>query len=187
MFKSKLPKPITLQEKEGDCDLIKMKAAQLPVLVNNATTGHKLQGSGIDSLFVHNWSYVTNWPYVMLSRVKTRAGLFCKKKLSRDLSKYALCLYLSSVGGEEVYVSMLVYRTIPIKNSVFSVDLSKYVVQDVLCRMLRFFERHMQNTMTCSIMNKGANTCVMCQHHTQQCFKYMYQHHMMCGTQCSIF
>jgi hypothetical protein len=40
MFKSKLPKPITLQEKEGDCDLIKMKAAQLPVLVNNATTVH---------------------------------------------------------------------------------------------------------------------------------------------------
>jgi hypothetical protein len=63
---------------------------QLQVLVNNATTGHKLQRSGIDSLFVHNWSYVTNWPYVMLSRVKTRAGLFCRKKLSRDLSKYAV-------------------------------------------------------------------------------------------------
>jgi hypothetical protein len=63
---------------------------QLQGLVNNATTGHKLQRSGIDSLFVHNWSYVTNWPYVMLSHVKTRAGLFCRKKLSRDLSKYAV-------------------------------------------------------------------------------------------------
>jgi hypothetical protein len=52
-FKAKLPKPITLKEKEGDCESIKMKATQLPVLVNNATTGHKLQGSGIDSLFVH--------------------------------------------------------------------------------------------------------------------------------------
>jgi hypothetical protein len=38
-FKGKLPKPITLQEKEGDCESIKMKATQLPVLVNNATTG----------------------------------------------------------------------------------------------------------------------------------------------------
>jgi hypothetical protein len=66
-FKGKLPKPITFQEKEGDCESIKMKATQLPVLVNNATTGHKLQGSGIDKLFLHNWSYVTNWPYVMLS------------------------------------------------------------------------------------------------------------------------
>jgi hypothetical protein len=54
---------------------------------------------------MHNWSYVTNWPYAMLSHVKTRAGLFCTKKLSRDLSKYALFLYLSSVGGKEVYVS----------------------------------------------------------------------------------
>jgi hypothetical protein len=51
-FKGKLPKPITLQEKEGDCDSIKMKATQLPGLVNNATTGHKLQGSSVDSLFV---------------------------------------------------------------------------------------------------------------------------------------
>ena len=37
-----------------------MKATQLPIIVNNATTGHKLQGSGVDTLFVHNWSYVTN-------------------------------------------------------------------------------------------------------------------------------
>jgi hypothetical protein len=61
---------------------------------------------------------------------------------------------------------MLVYRTIPIKNSVFSVDLSKYVVQDVLCRMLRFFERHMQNTMTCSIMNKTHVSCVNITHNS---------------------
>ena len=47
-----------------------------------------MQGSGVDRLFVHNWSYVTNWVYVMLSRVKTRAGLFSRQKLSRDLSKY---------------------------------------------------------------------------------------------------
>ena len=64
-----------------------MKAMQLPMVVNNATTGHKLQGSGVDCLFVHNWSYVTNWVYVVLSRVKTRAGLFCRKPISTDLRK----------------------------------------------------------------------------------------------------
>ena len=67
-----------------------MKATQLPLLVNNATTGHKLQGSSVDNIFVHNWSYVTNWVYVMLSRVKTRVGLFCRNKLSKDLKKYAV-------------------------------------------------------------------------------------------------
>jgi hypothetical protein len=67
-----------------------MKAIQLSLLIKNATTGHKLQGSGVDSLFVHNWSYVQNWVYVMLSRVKTRAGLFCRKPLSKDLRKYAV-------------------------------------------------------------------------------------------------
>jgi len=65
-----------------------MKANQVPLLINNATTGHKLQGSGVDSLFVHSWSTVTNWVYVMLSRVKTRAGLFCQKKLGTDLRQF---------------------------------------------------------------------------------------------------
>ena len=68
----------------------KMKATQIPILLNNATTGHKLQGSGVEELFVHNWSYVTNWVYVMLSRVKTMAGLYARNYLNPDLSKYAL-------------------------------------------------------------------------------------------------
>jgi hypothetical protein len=89
-FKAKILKPRILQVKGNERELLGMKATQVPVLVNNATTGHKLQGSGVDSLFVHNWSYVTNWVYVMLSRVKTRAGLFCRKTLSKDLSRYAV-------------------------------------------------------------------------------------------------
>jgi PIF1-like helicase len=68
----------------------KMKATQLPLLLNNATTGHKLQGAGVDKLFVHNWSNVTNWVYVMLSRVTTMTGLYARKLLDTDLSKYAL-------------------------------------------------------------------------------------------------
>ena len=87
-FKAKILKPRTLQVKGNERELLKMKAIQLPVLINNATTGHKLQGSGVDKLFVHNWSYVTNWVYVMLSRVKTHEGLFARQKLSKDLTKY---------------------------------------------------------------------------------------------------
>jgi hypothetical protein len=89
-FKAKILKPHMLQVERDDREVLQMKASQLPILINNATTGHRLQGSGVDSLFIHNWSYVQNWVYVMLSRVKTRAGLFCRKPLSKDLSKYAV-------------------------------------------------------------------------------------------------
>jgi hypothetical protein len=37
-----------------------MKGIQLPVVSNNATTGHKLQGSSVDSIFVHAWIYEKN-------------------------------------------------------------------------------------------------------------------------------
>lgn len=60
------------------------------MLVNNATTEHKLQGSGVDNIFIHSWSYVQNWPYVMLSRVRTQSGLFMRSKLRRDLGCYAV-------------------------------------------------------------------------------------------------
>jgi hypothetical protein len=89
-FKAKILKPRLLQIKGDERELLQMKATQLPAVINNATTGHRLQGSGVDSLFVHNWSYVQNWVYVMLSRVRTRSGLFCRKPLSRDLTKYAV-------------------------------------------------------------------------------------------------
>ena len=57
------------------------KLTAFPVLVNHATTGHKLQGLSKDSLFVHAWSYTKNWPYVILSRVRTLKGLFLGQKL----------------------------------------------------------------------------------------------------------
>jgi hypothetical protein len=97
-FKAKILKPRALQVKGDEREMLHVrKATQLPLLVNNATTGHKLQGSGTDCLFVHNWSYVTNWVYVMLSHVKTHAGLFCRKPLSRDLSKYAVPTALTNM------------------------------------------------------------------------------------------
>jgi hypothetical protein len=67
-----------------------MKAVQIPILINNATTGHKLQGSGVENLFVHSWSNVKNWTYVVLSRVRTLNGLYFREKLSSNLSNYAM-------------------------------------------------------------------------------------------------
>jgi len=89
-FSAKLLKPRALQVKGKEREIAKMRATQIPVVVNNATTGHKLQGSSVDQLFVHNWSYVTNWVYVVLSRVRTRTGLFSRKPISTDLKKYAV-------------------------------------------------------------------------------------------------
>jgi hypothetical protein len=61
-----------------------MKLEQIPVLVNNCTTGHKLQGQDKENLIISVWSARKNWNYVALSRVKTRAGLYLAKKLPYD-------------------------------------------------------------------------------------------------------
>lgn len=53
-----------------------MKGMQLPLVSNTATTGHKLQESTVDNIFVYDWNYTINWPYVVLSRVTTMHGLF---------------------------------------------------------------------------------------------------------------
>lgn len=70
-------------------EVIKIKAKQFPIVSNTATTGHKLQGSTKKNLYIPYWNYHTqNWPYVMLSRVTTRYGLFLGEKLdpNRDYS-----------------------------------------------------------------------------------------------------
>ena len=66
---------------------INCKIEQFGVFINNATTGHKLQGMSKDILVVTDYWYKTiNWVYVVLSRVRTLKGLFFKKPL--DPSKY---------------------------------------------------------------------------------------------------
>jgi hypothetical protein len=55
---------------------LRVSLTQLPVLVNNATTGHKLQGQTKQNLVISVWSKKRNWNYVALSRVTTRSGLF---------------------------------------------------------------------------------------------------------------
>ena len=68
--------PKLLQMKEDDQKMVKMKATQLPVISNQATTGHKLQGASINQLFVNNWNYTTNWPYVVLSQLQSSKNLY---------------------------------------------------------------------------------------------------------------
>lgn len=89
-FRAKILKPAVFRLKDNEREKIRMKATQLPIVVNNATTGHKLQGAGVDILFVHNWSYVTNWVYVMLSRVRTLQGLYTRKKLKDNIKIYEI-------------------------------------------------------------------------------------------------
>ena len=82
--------PKLLQMKEDDHKMVKMKATQLPVISNQATTGHKLQGASINQLFVNNWNYTTNWPYIVLSQLQSSKDLYLHNKLGTDLTKYAM-------------------------------------------------------------------------------------------------
>ena len=55
-FNANILKPRALQVKDNDHETLKLKATQLPVISNHATTGHKLQGASVDELFIHSWS-----------------------------------------------------------------------------------------------------------------------------------
>jgi hypothetical protein len=77
----KAPIPIRDNALHGSIS-ISMKATQAPLISNNATTGHKLQGCGVKALFVTGWDYrQKNWVYVVLSRVTTKRGLFLRQPL----------------------------------------------------------------------------------------------------------
>jgi hypothetical protein len=55
---------------------------QVPLIHNLATTGHKLQGQTKDTIVVSDLFYGSNWMYVILSRVKTRNGLFLRNPIN---------------------------------------------------------------------------------------------------------
>ena len=75
-LRAQFPLSKDLQESCSQRVTIHLKAVQIPLISNNATTGHKLQGSSVNTLYVPAWSYSTNWPYVVMSRVRKLAGLF---------------------------------------------------------------------------------------------------------------
>ncbi len=98
-FDVKFPTPTAISSTTGnERELLGLKASQFPFISNTATTGHKLQGATIDKLFVHKWYFCrngrnpssrpSNWPYVVLSRVRTIDGLIIHEKLPEDLTLY---------------------------------------------------------------------------------------------------
>jgi len=81
----KIDFPIQLIPGEKTRKIVRATVNRFPVLVNHATTGHKLQGQTKESLFISDWHYGSNWPYIVLSRVTTLKGLFLLKPLRDDV------------------------------------------------------------------------------------------------------
>ena len=57
-------------------DCFNIRLTQFPVVINHATTGHKLQGKSMEALAIAEWSPAKNWAYVAISRVRTLKGLY---------------------------------------------------------------------------------------------------------------
>jgi hypothetical protein len=56
-----------------------LKLTQLPIVCNITTIRHKIQGTTKENIVVVDFNYgLRNWRYVVLSRVKSLAGLFVK-------------------------------------------------------------------------------------------------------------
>lgn len=62
------------------------KITALPLVLNSATTGHKLQGKSVEKLLVSHWNTAQNWTYVVLSRVRTLTGLHLRSALPIGIS-----------------------------------------------------------------------------------------------------
>jgi len=80
----KIDFPIQLIPGEKTRKIVRATINRFPLLVNHATTGHKLQGQTKTSVCISDWHYGANWPYVVLSRVTTLKGLFMLKPLRTD-------------------------------------------------------------------------------------------------------
>ena len=65
---------------------INIKLTHFPIISNFATTGHKLQGKTMASLVIAEWVAKPNWAYVVLSRVRTLAGIYLKDPLPANCS-----------------------------------------------------------------------------------------------------
>ena len=68
---------------------LKCNMYQLPINLNDATTGHKLQGMSKDVVIISSWpkgGLFKNWEYVVLSRVRTVTGLYLFEPIDMDKS-----------------------------------------------------------------------------------------------------
>jgi hypothetical protein len=64
--------------------LFRATMTQFPINMADAVTGHKLQGRTLDKVIVTAWptmAIMKNWEYTVLSRVKSRKGLYLFEKL----------------------------------------------------------------------------------------------------------
>ena len=75
----------------------KCRMTQIPVVLADSITGHKLQGMTLPHVIIASWGYFAkNWPYVALSRSTTFKGLYLFEPIdmeksfapSRDLVEY---------------------------------------------------------------------------------------------------
>ena len=73
----------------------RVKLQQYPINLNDATTGHKLQGMTKNTLIVRDWSFQPGWLYTNLSRVRTLNGLFLNKELNPTAKKIETSVSLS--------------------------------------------------------------------------------------------
>lgn len=80
--------PMSLVPGEERRHNTKASINRFPVLVNYCTTGHKLQGQTKECIYIKEWEYSKNWPYVVLSRVKTLNGLFLETPIKTNKKLY---------------------------------------------------------------------------------------------------
>ena len=92
---------VTLDNAEGEQIVLKgVNMTQLPINMNNATTGHKLQGMSKDKLIVESWSFILNWIYVVIPFVRILKGLILLKTLPTDcLEKFEVPQSLQAFEG----------------------------------------------------------------------------------------
>ena len=73
----------------GKKEIIKVaiKLNSFPIVLNHATTGHKLQGKSMDELVIVEWSKKdrAKWAYVVVSRVRKLKGLFFLEPIPDDI------------------------------------------------------------------------------------------------------
>ena len=83
--KSIMSESDALAPKPSPKDAPACRMLQIPINLNDATTGHKLQGLSKDIVIITSWpsgGIFTNWEYVVLSRVRTIKGLFLIRPIS---------------------------------------------------------------------------------------------------------
>ena len=98
----------------------------LPININFATTGHKLQGKSLDELVIAQWSKEKNWAYVVLSRVRTIDGLYLLEEIPSDIDFLPDPQYLAMM---ERLRTKLLATTQNVQTLLEDFDITKYLIE----------------------------------------------------------